>query len=137
MTTQTDWQPGNITTRWAADLPAMEWNVGYDTIGMSHLSLEYVIIPVSVTKAGASYNPTGDTLQFAFMPTPTQVPQVSDWVAGVWETDSSNILYPYNAKCLVGPGGTITLGIGMYVIYLQITDNPEVPVLVGGQLAIS
>ena len=114
-----------------------EWNVGFTSIGLSHLSTEYVLVPVSAAKSGASYNPTADTVQFAFMPTATQVPQVSDWVSGSWDTDSGNVLYPYSAKCLVGPSGTITLGIGNYVIYLKITDNPEIPVLVGGQLAIS
>jgi hypothetical protein len=111
--------------------------VGFDVIGMSHLSTEYVIIPVSATKSGLPYNPTGDVVKFAFMPTPTQVPQVSDWVSGSWDTDTTNVLYPYAAKCLVGPAGITTLGIGTYIIYLQITDNPEVPVLIGGQLQIS
>jgi hypothetical protein len=112
--------------------------MGYDQLIISHLSTEYVLVPISATKAGVSYNPTSDTLQFAFMATPTQIPQSGDWVAGIWEAVSSNILYPYNAKCLVGPtGGTINLGMGTYVIYLKITDNPEIPVLVGGQLVVS
>lgn len=115
----------------------MEWNVGFDAIGMSHLSTEYVLIPVSATKAGLPYNPTADPVKFAFMPTPTQVPQVTDWVAGSWDTDTTNVLYPYSAKCLVGPAGATTLGIGTYIIYIMITDNPEVPVLVGGQLQVS
>ncbi len=143
---RTRWQPGLPQTRWdvmgaeirwQADLPWTEWTVGYTAIGLSHLALEYVLIPVSATKAGISYNPVSDVVQFAFMPTPTQVPQVSDWVSGAWDTDTTNILYPYNAKCLVGPGGTIVLGIGTYIIYLKITDNPEIPVLVAGQLQVS
>ena len=108
-----------------------------DLIGMNHLSTQYVLVPVSATKAGAAYNPTGDTVQFAFMPQATQVPQVSDWVAGAWDTVTGNLLYPYQAKCLIGPSGTITLGIGMYVMYIKISDNPEVPVLVCGQLEIT
>lgn len=136
--TSVEWQSGQPLTRWSAPLyPWTEWNVGFDVIGMSHLSTEYVIIPVSATKSGLPYNPTGDVVKFAFMPTPTQVPQVSDWVSGSWDTDTTNVLYPYAAKCLVGPAGITTLGIGTYIIYLQITDNPEVPVLIGGQLQIS
>lgn len=160
----TTWTPGPATSQWQAvyagnawlcetasdgwnSEPAfLDWSctlskgwdiVGFESIIMSHLSTEYVNVPVSVTKAGQSYNPTSDTVQFAFMPTPTQVPQVSDWVSGIWETDSTNILYPYLAQCLVGPAGTITLGTGNYIVYIKITDNPEVPVLVGGQLAIN
>jgi hypothetical protein len=111
--------------------------VGFETIGISSLSTEYILVPVQATKNGASYNPTGDVVQFAFMPTPTQLPGVSDWVAGSWDTSSVNTLYPYTAKCLVGPSGAETLGTGTYVIYLKITDNPEIPVLVGGQLQVS
>jgi hypothetical protein len=116
---------------------ATEWTVGYAAIGMSHLATEYVLIPVSATRSGRAYNPTADVVQFAFMPTPTQVPGSSDWVTGAWDTDTASVIYPYSAKCLVGPAGTITLGIGTYIIYVKITDNPEIPVLVPGQLQIS
>lgn len=122
---------------WAADNAYQEWTVGTTTIGQSHLSLEYVYVPVSATKLGATYNPTGDTVQFAFMPTPTQVPQTSDWQTGAWDTVSTDVIYPYRAKCLVGPGGTIVLTVGIYVIYIKITDNPEIPVLYAGQLEIT
>ena len=107
------------------------------TIGLSQLATEYVLIPVAATKAGRPYNPTSDTVQFAFAATATYVPQNADWVSGSWDTDTTNILYPYSAKCLVGPSGTITLGIGTYIIYVKITDSPEIPVLIGGQLQIS
>ena len=111
--------------------------MGYSVIGISQLSTEYVIFPVAATNSGSSYNPSADLVQFAFMPTPTQVPQSADWQTGSWDTDTTNVLYPYSAKCLVGPAGTINLGIGTYVMYIRITDNPEVPVLVAGQLQIS
>ena len=111
--------------------------MGFDTIGMSQLSTQYVLVPVSATKAGVSYNPTGDAVQFAFAPTATYVPQVSDWVSGSWQTDTSSVLYPYLAQCLVGPAGTITLGLGTYYMYLKVTDNPEIPVLIAGQLQIT
>lgn len=110
--------------------------MGSETIGMSHLSTQYVLVPVTATKAGVAYNPTGDSVQFAFMPTATQVPGSGDWVAGSWQTDTSSLLYPYLAQCLVGPSGTVTLGIATYVMYVKITDNPEVPVLIAGQLQI-
>ena len=111
--------------------------MGFDTIGMSHLATMYVFIPFAVTKSGVPYNPTGDAVAFAFMPTAVQVPQVSDWVAGSWDTDTTSVLYPYSAKCLVGPAGTTTLGIGAYIVYVRITDSPEIPVLIAGQLQVS
>jgi hypothetical protein len=111
--------------------------VGYGSIGISQLSTQYVLIPVKATMAGQPYNPTSDTVQFAFAPTPAYVPQSGDWKSGSWQTDSSNILYPYSARCLVGPSGTVTLGIGTYIIYVRISDNPEIPVLICGQLQVS
>lgn len=110
--------------------------MGFSSLGMSHLSTQYYLVPVSATQAGVPYNPTGDAVQFAFMPTATQVPGNTDWVAGSWETVTSSVLYPYNAKCLVGPAGTVTLGLGTYYAYMKITDNPEIPVLIAGQLQI-
>jgi hypothetical protein len=132
-----DWVAGQVFTRWRPLIPETGWLVGYESINISHLSTEYVLVPVTVTKAGVPYNPVTDVVQFAFMPTPTQIPGNTDWVSGVWETDTSNILYPYNAKCLIGPAGAVTLGTGNYIIYLKVTDSPEVPVLVGGQLVVS
>lgn len=111
--------------------------MGFDTIGMNHLSTQYVFIPVNATKSGVAYNPTGDPVVFAFMPQATQVPALSDWVAGSWDTDTTSLLYPYQAKCLVGPSGAITLGLGTYVVYLKITDNPEIPVIIAGQLQVT
>jgi hypothetical protein len=111
--------------------------VGFSTIGMSHLALKYYIVPVKATKAGASYNPTADQVQFAFMPTATQVPTPSDLVSGSWETNPYSILFPYNAKVLVGPGGAITLGIGTYIVYQKTSDSPEIPYDIVGQLQIS
>lgn len=111
--------------------------MGYDQIGMSHLSTQYYIVPVSATTSGTSYNPTADTVQFAFMPQATQVPGNSDWVSGSWDTVPTSLLYPYAAKCLVGPSGITNPGIGTFYAYLKITDNPELPVLLAGILQVS
>jgi hypothetical protein len=111
--------------------------VGFSALGMSHLFTKYYLVPVAATRLGVPYNPTGDTVQMAFMPTPTQVPGNADWVNGSWDTSSASVLYPYSAKVLVGPSGTITLGIGTYVVYVKITDSPEIPGDVVGQLQIS
>jgi hypothetical protein len=104
--------------------------VGYNSISISHLSLQYVGIPVKASLLnGNAYNPTTVPVYIAFMPQATQVPQPSDWQTALWATRSSDILEPYAAFCLVGPTGTIQLGIGTYVLYVKVTDNPEIPVL--------
>lgn len=128
---------GDPASRWSADSLTGRWEVAFSQFSISHLSTQYVLIPVSATKAGAAYNPTSDTVQFAFMPTQVQQPVNADWQTGSWETVTSNILYPYNARCLVGPTGTINLNVGTYTIYLKIADNPETPVLTAGQLIVS
>lgn len=110
--------------------------MGYDSIGMSRLSTQYYLVPVAASTSGTSYNPTGDTVQFAFMPQATQVPGNSDWVSGSWQTVPTSVLYPYAARCLVGPAGTANPGIGTYYVYCKITDSPEIPVLLAGILQI-
>jgi hypothetical protein len=135
--TGAEWALGAAVSQWDTDIPWTEWMMGnFSQIGLSQLATEYILIPVSATKSGEPYNPTSDTVQFAFAPTATYVPQSGDWVSGSWDTDTTNVLYPYSAKCLVGPAGTITLGVGTYIIYIKVTDNPEIPVLVAGQLQI-
>lgn len=134
---QLEWKIGSPALGWDVFACKREWGMGFESIDLSHLSTEYIIIPVTASKAGVPYNPTGDVVKFAFMPTPTQIPQVSDWVLGAWDTDTTNVLYPYSAKCLIGPAGVTALGTGTYVIYVQITDSPEIPVLVAGQLVIN
>jgi hypothetical protein len=112
--------------------------MGFDVIGQSSLALKYVLIPVSFEELGIQVSPAADPVQFAFMPTPTQKPQNSDWVSGSWDNYSAvDVIYPWRAKCLVGPGGAVTLGIGTYIIWLKITDNPEIPADIVGQLQIS
>ena len=107
-------------------------------ISISHLSLQYVGVPVKpLLLNGEPFNPTADPVAMAFMPTAYQVPGPSDWNTAIWAVRSSNVIEPYAAACLVGPGGTIELGIGTYIIYLKITDNPEIPVQTAGQLQIS
>lgn len=104
--------------------------MGYNSISISQLSLQYVGLPVTAADInGAAVNPTAFPVTMAFMPQATQVPQVSDWQAAIWGTDTSNALYPYTAYCLIGPGGTIRLGVGTYVVYVKVSGNPEIPVL--------
>lgn len=111
--------------------------MGYGNLGMSQLATKDYLLPVAASKAGSAYDPSGDTVQFAFMPQAAQVPQSSDWVAGSWEASPSSLLYPWNAVCLIGPAGTVTLGTGVYVAYVKITDSPEIPVDIVGYLEIS
>ena len=134
---RSNWDTDLIRSRWNTDTIWSEWIVSFSTFNVSHLSTEYILIPVSVTIAGQPYNPGSDTVQFAFMPNAVQQPAGGDWVNGSWETVPTNFIYPYNAKCLVGPSGATVLTLGTYAVYLKIIDNPEIPVRACAQLTIT
>lgn len=102
---------------------------------MSSASLQYLSVPVQSFKAGAAYNPTSDAVQFAFLLGFGSTPTAGQWVNGSWITQP-NYNYPYAAQCLVGSGGATALTVGVYTVWLKITDNPEIPVLIAGTLQI-
>ena len=97
-----------------------------NTITQSVLSTNWVQVLIT-TKYPTGYNPTGDAVAFAF--TPQTYPETSptSWAAGSWLTFPGPA---YWAQCLVGPanGGT-ALSLGTYMVWVKITDSPEVPVL--------
>lgn len=114
--------------------------MGYPNLGISQLATLFYKVPVQATYEGETVNPTSLTVQMAFMPQATQVPQSGDWVEGSWETIPNNILYPYTARCLVGPDGAITLNTGVYVAYTKILAaslTGETDVQIVGYLEIS
>ncbi len=92
---------------------------------LSSLSLEYVRLPVSAKDSGAVVNPTADAVAMAFMA--SGPPAGGDWKTASWETDATTTPPTYYARCLVGPGGTVPLAPGTYMIWLKITDAPEIP----------
>ena len=104
-------------------------------VQMSRLSLQFLTVPVSAQKAGMPYNPTGDVVQFAFVDGVGSVPTSGMWISGNWVT-MPNYNYPYAAQCLVGPGGSTAPTAGLYTVWMQIFDSPEVPVLIAGQLQV-
>ena len=112
----------------------------YGNLGISQLATLYYKVPVSSTYEGAFVNPTSLPVSFAFMAQATQVPQPADWTAGTWESIPDSLLYPYSARCLVGPAAGdagISLSTGIYVAYLMITGSPEIDVEIVGYLEIS
>lgn len=110
--------------------------MGYGQIGFSQLATLYYKVPIQATSGGIAVNPSSYPVVFAFMPQVTQQPQTSDWVTGSWEAVPNNLLYPYSARCLVGPSGTITLATGVWVVFYKITGNPEVDADIAGYLEI-
>lgn len=103
----------------------------------SVLSTRYCQIPVYATNPdGTAYNPTGDTVKLAFMPKPPDAnPGAGDWHTGSWVAGANGV---YLAQVLVGPAnGGVALPEGVYTVWVQVVDNPEIPTEPTGELTIS
>ena len=90
-------------------------------------------VPVVVTPP-VGMNPTGDTVQMAFLavPPPAQ-PGSGDWKTASWQS----LVAPYIILCLVGPGGAITLTAGQWYTWVKISASPEIVVKYAGILQVS
>jgi hypothetical protein len=101
---------------------------------VSSLATTYIRVPVYTDNLGTPVNPTGYTVQMAFIAALANVPPSSgDWKAASWDTTAQG---GYVAQCLVGPsGGTITLTSGTaYAVWIKIQANPETFVASTGQV---
>lgn len=99
---------------------------------MPYPSRDWVRVAITGVDKGQLISPLNDPVQMAF--TAIDVDPVSgDWNAAEWEQAGRT----YYARCLVGPGGTVTLAKGSYSIWVQITASPTQPVLRGGTLQIT
>lgn len=88
-------------------------------------SLEYVLVPETLTVNGLPVDPTSPALTVELAFTAVDVaPASGDWTVGSWE-DVGGV---WNARCLVGPGGTVTLAAGTYDVWTRVTASPEKPV---------
>jgi hypothetical protein len=98
-------------------------------VTISSLSTEYVLVPIRAASQGAPYNPTGLTVEMAFIDGWAK-PTSMQWNDASWAWSTPVNGY-YAAQCLVGPGtGGVVLAIGTWNVWVMITGNPEVPVLV-------
>jgi hypothetical protein len=104
-------------------------------LALSTASLEYVRVPVASERSGASYNPTSDVVQMAFL-TSAGPPVSGDWKTASWDTDATTYPPTYYAQCLVGPAGTVTLAAGVWSVWVKVTDSPETPVKRAGQIKV-
>lgn len=138
-----DVQPYTLTigapfTAWKADSPFTAWKTGAVTpMQQSSLSENYVKVPVSATDSGASVNISTGTVTMAFTAVDTE-PVSGDWKTATWETDATRSPARYYARCLVGPGGTVTLTDGDYDVWVKVTGvGSEIPVQKAGRITVS
>jgi hypothetical protein len=97
-------------------------------------SLEFVLAYIKATDAGVPANISGDPVAFAFT---RRDEEPADWVTGAWASTTPLPGGGYTARCLVGPGGAVTLTPATYTVSVKITDSPEIPVIDCGQLIIT
>src|SRR5690606_25511749 len=103
-------------------------------IDVSAQSTEYIRVAVTAKEFGVRVDPTGGTVQMAFVPRSDEDagPVPGDWKAASWETDNG----AYYARCLIGPSGVLTLNKGYYRIWVKFSAAPETPVLAVGHLYV-
>lgn len=97
------------------------------TLSQSSLSTNEVQVPVGIQAPGG-YDPTGDTVQFAFTPYtyPVTQPGSGDWHNGTWVTFPGPA---YWGQVTIGPAnGGVVLAIGKWSGWTKVIDNPAVPV---------
>lgn len=103
-------------------------------VTISHLSTQYVLAPIRAWSQGQPYNPTGLTVQMAFV---NGWSPPGSWNDASWAWTTAVNGY-YAAQCLVGPENSgVVLAIGTYDVWVQVTGDPEVPVIVTGTLTIT
>jgi hypothetical protein len=83
----------------------------------------------------APADPTGDTVEFSF---PAEGSRPTVWSAGSWDGSYSN-----GYATAVGPtvgftdsAATVELAVGTYLVFVRVTDDPEVPVRQAGAIVI-
>jgi hypothetical protein len=97
------------------------------------VSLQYVYAPVQAVVSGNAIDPTGDVVNMAFIAGDAD-PGSLDWAVASWEPGGGPSVFL--ARCLVGPGGAKNLQAGVYRIWVQIIDTPEIPVLRSDTLVV-
>lgn len=101
------------------------------TLRSAASSLEFLRLPISATKAGAAFDPTGDDVDIAVVAAGT-APADDDYLPGEWEAGGP----PYIARILIGPGSDLALEAGRYDCYWRVHDDPEIPAVFADSLVI-
>jgi hypothetical protein len=105
-------------------------------ISLSSLSTDYIPVPVRATgNTGKPINPTGDPVAFAFKAVGVN-PGSGDWNSGSWDTYQPPGS-KYVAKILIGPGSSVNPGVGTWIVWVKVTDSPEIPVRQAAELTIT
>lgn len=94
---------------------------------MSEIRFVDTLELVRVTVSEDSTDISGDDVQLAFL-APGEPPTETDWIDADWEAGGP----PYVAKLIVGKDAAALdgaeLAVGEYMVWVRVTDSPEIPV---------
>lgn len=115
--------------------PLKKWRFSMGLVRVSVLNLSRVRAEVQADSNGLPYDPRSATVEFAFIEGANTNPGSSDWKTANWDV---TLIGTYVAECRVGPGGTVTLGVGEYFTWIRITDvtAAETPVECIGKIIV-
>lgn len=103
-------------------------------VEISSLATPYIQCAVSPPPLAPPIDPTSYTVEMAFIQGPDD-PETGDWKTGSWAV---TVLGGYLAQCLIGPdGGTITLPVGPWNVWVKILAGAETIVENTGQIQIT
>jgi hypothetical protein len=88
---------------------------------ISVLSLEYLHVPLSIDVQGADFEIGFTEYEFRDIGPTT-------WYEAEYENGA--------ARVLVGPDGGVELPVGVYMVWVRVTANPEIPVRQAGRIVI-
>lgn len=130
------WVAEEVSARWlAADAPT-RWEVPVSTDRtISSGSLELFPVTVRAVNAGALVDISATTVTMAFTQDGDTVPPTAFFAAS-WATDTSASETRYEARCLIGPGGAVTLTAGIWQSWVKVASAPETPLIRGPLLTI-
>lgn len=96
----------------------------------SILTKQHVKVGVRFMSEGAEVDISTDPVSLAF-PVYGVDPVALDWLTSDWEVVANPAVgnYKYLARTLIGPGSAKTLPVGLYDVWVKVTDNPESPVI--------
>lgn len=101
---------------------------------MVYGDVRYIYSDCTVTKAGASYDPTTDVVQWAFVPVGGTL-SAAAWTTGSWETVSGVHTARILVAAVIGTAD-VTLPLGNYSAYYKVADSPETPRLPCGSISV-
>lgn len=99
----------------------------------SRLSTEYVLVPFGARASGAAVDPSTLPVAVAFT-SPGAEPAEGDWASASWQPDGAG---GWDACILAGPDGDADPVVGAHDVWLRVTSDPEIPVLLAlGRLVV-